>query len=316
MLSLKTRREFCQTIIGCFAGAGAVFSRAPVFAQESTDRIVARDLGDGYVLLSGAGGNVLALNTDEGTLLVDGGAPERSSDLLEMVAAQPGAGRVEVLFNTHWHLEHTGSNDTLGSAGATIIAQENTRLWMGREIIVEWQDKVYPARRPEALPNKTFYNHESPQNMTFGGRSIEYGHLFQAHTDGDIYVYFPEPNILMAGDTVAVGHYPILDYSTHGWIGGMANASEDLLEIADENTRIVPGTGPIQTRADLEAQSEMLSTIRQRVVGMIRMGYSAEDMLANNATEDYDAKWGDPEMFVRSIYPGLWGHVREIGGIV
>lgn len=274
-------------------------------------------MADGYVLFTGVGGNVLSLNTPAGTLLVDGGSLARSDRLLSTVAQQPGAGEVEVLFNTHWHLEHTGSNDAIGRAGKRIIAHENTRLWMTTDIVVEWQDRtVYPRRGADALPTETFYGFESPRRMTFGGHEIEYGELFQAHTDGDIYVYFPGPDILMAGDTVAVGRYPILDYSTHGWIGGMADASRTMLGIATPNTRIVPGIGPVQTYADLESQSEMLETVRERVVGMIRMGYTAQEMLDNNATEGYDSTWGDPEAFVRSIYPGLWGHVRELGGIV
>ena len=146
---------------------------------------------------------------------------------------------------------HTGTSNTpdrmtkSDAAGAKIIAQENTRLWMSREILVEWQNnKIYPPRAKEALPNDTFFTHESPRKMSFGNEQIQYGHMFQAHTDGDIYVFFPGPNILMAGDVLSVGKYPILDYSTHGWIGGMANANRDLLQIVDDQTKIIPGTGP------------------------------------------------------------------------
>jgi glyoxylase-like metal-dependent hydrolase (beta-lactamase superfamily II) len=222
-----------------------------------------------------------------------------------------------VLFNTHWHLEHTGANDLLGRDGVKIIAQENTRNWMGRDILVEWQgNKVYPARAKEARPNDTFFPHESPRTMSFGNEQIQYGHMFQAHTDGDIYVFFPGPNILMAGDLVSVGQYPILDYSTHGWIGGMVNASRDLLQIADAQTRIIPGTGPIQTRADLQAQFDMLSTVRQRLAAMMKKGYGAKDMIAEKPTAEFDAKWGDPTLLMNSVYPGLWAHARELGGII
>ena len=316
MRDSPNRRDFIRGLAGGAAGFSLGAHALKGLGRAQGTPIAATRLADDFVLVSGTGGNVLAVNGPDGTLMVDGGLPERSAALLEAVSAQPGAGDVEVLFNTHWHPEHTGSNDRLGRAGARILAQENTRLWMGREIKVEWQDRVYPPRAPEALPNDTFYAHESPRRMDFGRVAIEYGHLFQAHTDGDIYVFFPGPNILMAGDVVSVGSYPILDYSTHGWLGGMANASRDLLEIVDSETIIVPGSGPVQTRQDLEAQFEMLSTVRQRVVEMIRMGFGAREMLENGATEGFDEKWGDPERFVLSIYPGLWGHVRELGGIV
>ena len=309
-LNRSSRRQFLQAVAG-----GAVAIRA--FGQQPATGITTTKLADNFTLLSGAGGNVLVSQTAEGALMVDGGLPERSTALLEAVAQQTGNAPVRVLFNTHWHLEQTGANDRLGRAGAKIIAQENTRLWMKRDILVEWQhNKVYPPRAKEALPTETFLNHESPKKMMFGNEEIRYGHMFQAHTDGDIYVYFPRPNILMAGDVVSVGSYPILDYSTHGWIGGMANASRDLLQIANDQTRIVPGTGPIQTRADLEAQSEMLNTVRTRLVSMMRLGYGARDMLAAEPTKEFDAKWGDPKLFISSAYPGMWAHARELGQII
>ena len=311
MSSKTTRRQFLQTVAGGAVAVGA-------FAQQGAGGVTATKLAENFTLFSGAGGNVLVVGSPEGLLMVDGGLPERSGALLDAVSQLSGSAPVRVLFNTHWHLEHTGANDRLGLAGTKIVAHENTRLWMTRDILVEWQNnKVYPARAKEARPNDTFLVHESPKKMTFGKEQVQYGIMFEAHTDGDIYVFFPGPNILMAGDVVAVGSYPILDYSTLGWIGGMANASRDILQIADEQTRIVPGTGPIQTRADVQAQSDMLNTVRTRLVNMMRQGYGAKDMLAAAPTKEFDAKWGDPKQFIMNSYSGLWGHVRELGaGII
>jgi cyclase len=319
-MSFKTdRRGFLKTVAGGAAALSAEALTRRAFGMQTTGGagITATKLADNFVLLAGAGGNVLVVHGPEGLLMVDGGLPERSADLLEAVAPQAAGKPVRVLFNTHWHLEHTGANDRLGRAGAKIIAQENTKNWMSREIRVEWQNnKVYPARAKEARPNDTFFPHESPRKMSFGSEPIQYGHMFQAHTDGDIYIFFPGPNILMAGDVVSVGSYPILDYSTHGWIGGMANASRDLLQIVDAQTRIIPGTGPIQTRDDLQAQFDMLTAVRQRLAGFMKKGFGADDMIAAKPTADFDAKWGDPTLFMKSVYPGLWGHARELGGII
>ena len=307
------RRQFLRTMFAATAGLSA----SSALGWQGAAGIRASRVADNFILLSGAGGNILAVRGPEGILLVDCGLPERSSEVLEAVNQHAGPGPIRVLFNTHWHLEHTGSNDKIGRAGAKIIAQENTRLWMSREILVEWQNnKIYPPRAREALPNDTFFTHESPRKMSFGNEQIQYGHMFQAHTDGDIYVFFPGPNILMAGDVLSVGKYPILDYSTHGWIGGMANANRDLLQIVDDQTKIIPGTGPIQTKADLQAQFDMLSTVRQRLVVMMKAGFGAKDMLAATPTQEFDAKWGDPTLFITSAYPGMWGHARELGGII
>ena len=284
-----------------------------VSVRQASEPIVETKLADRCVLLTGAGSNVLMVTGPDGVLLVDGGAPQRSSELLRAVAAHANGARVQALFNTHWHLDHTGANDAVAKAGGTIIAHENTKLWMGAEIISKWENRTYPPRPKDARPTRTFYTKDV---MTFGAERIEFGHLGQAHTDGDIYVFLPGPNILMTGDVFTVGRYPILDYATHGWIGGLSDASRALLELTNAQTRVIPGSGPVQTQADLEAQVDMCATMRTRLVEMMRKGMGVKDMLAAAPTKEFDARWGDPTLFVTNAYPGLWGHVREIGGIV
>ena len=122
--------------------------------------------------------------------------------------------------------------------------------------------------------------------------------------------------MLVAGDVLAVGTYPIADYISGGWLGGLMTASKTLLDLTNEQTKIVPGIGPVQTRADLKTQHEMLVTLRERLHQMMRKGMGAEDMLAAGATKEFDARCGDPELFVNITYRGLWIHVRELGGIV
>jgi len=310
MFYSKNRREFLKTMIGGAAGLGLAHR---AFAQSASSQITATKLADNYTLISGAGSNVLVVSGPDGVLMVDGGLAGHSADLLKAVTGQSPAGRIQALFNTHWHLEHTGLNDTVGKAGAKIIAHENTKLWMGAEIISMWQKRTYQPRPKEARPNTTFY---TTGKMTFGKEQVEYGYLGQAHTDGDIFVFFPGPNILMTGDVVSVRSYPILDYTTGGWIGGLSDATKTLAGLGDAQTRVIPGDGPVQTHADLQAQADMCGTMRTRFIEMMRKGMSAKDMLAASPTKEFDAKWGNPELFITNAYPGLWGHVREIGGIV
>jgi glyoxylase-like metal-dependent hydrolase (beta-lactamase superfamily II) len=269
-------------------------------------------------IVAGAGGNVVVHSGRGGLLLVDSGAAASATPLKAFLAERFGNAAVGVLFNTHWHLEHTGGNDALvGDRSIPIIAHENTRLWMSTKFYVDWEDRHYERRAPAARPNQTFFTSDrQPLTLDFGGEEITYGHLLEAHTDGDIYVRFPEANVLVAGDVLTVGTYPIADYTTGGWIGGLRDATQTLVDLADAGTIVVPGVGPVQTRADLEAQHEMLATLRDRLREMMREGLGAEDMLAAGATREFDGRWGDPELFLSTAYRGLWLHVRELGGIV
>lgn len=326
MPSALDRRSFLGVLVG--GGAGLSLS-SPAFAQRSStvhpelgivtsgaarrDALTATSLSDHLVLISGAGGNVVVGSGPEGLLMVNGGLAERSAELLELVARQSAGKRVQTLFNTDWHAEHTGSNETLGKSGATIISHEHTKQYLGAELFIDWQNRTYKPKAPPALPNETFY---TAGKMTFGKEPIAYGHLGQAHTDGDIYVFFPQANVLVAGDVLSVGKYPISDYTTGGWLGGHANATKTLIDLANADTRVVPGAGPLQTRADLQTQYDMLVSMRDRLAKMMKQGMGAKDMIAAGATKDFDAKWGDPELFVSTAYRGLWLHVRELGGIV
>lgn len=322
-MTRSNRRDFCRTILsgaaGFFLGSGS----SEIFAQTPTSPISVTKLTDSLSLITGAGSNVILLNGPEGALLVNGGTAERSADLLKVVSEQTGGKPVQVLFNTDWHLENTGSNDTLGKAGTKIIAHENTKLWMTAEYHVQWQNRTYKPRAKEALPSQTFY---STGKMTFGKEEIHYGHLGQAHTDGDIYVFFPGPNILVTGDLFTVGSYPILDWSTGGWIGarGMppvppavfpngTRADVILLNQTNAQTRVIPGIGPVQSQADLQDLANMLTTVRIRFYNMLGKGLSSGEMYRAAPTKEFDAKWGDPKQFIANVYPGLWNHVRELG---
>ena len=261
-------------------------------------------------VVQGGGGNVTVFDSPQGVLLVDGGSPERSAEVLHLVRERTGKQRVEVLINSHWHWDQTGSNLALGRAGTRILAHENTRLWLGAQIDSKWQQRVFKPLPREALPQETFYGSGT---LAFGGERIDYGWLPQAHTDGDIYVFFRGANVLVAADTLSVGSYPILDWCTNGWIGGMANATKSLTALCDSQTKVIPGLGPVQSQADLAAEHDLLATLTQRLSKLLAQGMSVKDMLAAKPTQDYDGHWGDPTLFVSNAWPGLVQRARELG---
>jgi glyoxylase-like metal-dependent hydrolase (beta-lactamase superfamily II) len=302
----SNRRDFCRKLVGGAAGLALAWPTRQAHAQGA---VTATKLNGNFTMFSGAGSNVLALVQPDGVLLVDGGAADRSAELLKAVGELSGGKPVTALFNTCWHPDATGSNDTLGMAGAKIIAHENTRLWMNTTHHVQWQNRTYTPRAKVALPNQTFY---TTGKMTFGREEILYGYLGQANTDGDIYVFFPGPDILVTGDTFTVGKYPVLDWSTGGWIGGLSQAHQTMVDLSSAGTKVIPGTGPVQTQTDLKAAAEMSATMLSRFADLMKQGKSAADMFRAEPTKDYDARWGDPKQFIANIYPGLWNHVREL----
>lgn len=297
------------------AGACGLALGRPSLAQTSPVSFSKTALADDLAVIGGAGAHVIVLSRPDALLLVDGGLAERSAALLDYLAAEWPGRRVEALFNTNWGWEHTGSNQALRRAGAKIIAHENTKLWLGNDFTIDWQnDRVHSPCPADALPTDTFYS--GKRELTFGTVPVEYGYFAQAHTDGDLYVFFPQHDVLVASDLLSVGEYPVVDYVTGGWLGGMANAAKGLLEIAGPATRIVPAAGPVQNRAALAKYQQMCAALKDRLGGMIKSGMSLQEVIAAAPTGDYDGDWGDPHLFLKLAYKGLWGHVRELGGVL
>jgi len=296
------RREFLSTLAG--GGAALGLSRS-AFAQASP---TAAKLTEKLTLITGAGDNIVALAGEGGSLLVDCGVGDHAQDLLKLT------GGVKTVINTHWHLESTGANDAMAKAGAKLVSHVNTKLWMTQEIIHDWEEKVFPPRAKEALPTETFY---STGKTTFGGEPVEYGLMPMAHTDGDIYVHFPQSNVLVAGDAVQPGKLPYLDFATGGWIGGMQEAHRTLLRLSNDTTKIVPAAGPVISKAEVQASLELLTKVREQLVKLMKQGMGPKEMIAAKAVKDFEGQLaGDPDQFIFTAYRGLWAHVRELGGIV
>lgn len=302
------RRDFIAR--GLPAAVGAAVLARPMFAMEAEGVPVVYPLAERLWLITGAGGNVTLFDSPEGTLLVDGGSAAQSKQLLAKVKLITGRNRVHTLFNTHWHHDQTGSNEALGKAGTRIIAHENTRLWLTTDVESKWEGRTYLPLPKVAQPNQTFYTEGS---LSFGGETIDYGYLPQAHTDGDIFVFFRRANVLVAGDVAAAGAYPVIDYVTNGWIGGMASAVQALTTLANDRTKIVAGRGPALDRPQLLAEGAMLNTLKQRLSKMLAQGMSAQEMIDARPAQEFEAQWGDATLLIRNSYPGMAHRARELG---
>jgi glyoxylase-like metal-dependent hydrolase (beta-lactamase superfamily II) len=274
------------------------------FAQSPQAKITPTQLGDNLFLLNGAGENVVAFTAADGVVMVDGGLAQNAAALAQAVAALPGSKPVRTLFNTHWHPEQTGSNESLGMAGVTIIAQENTRLWLTQNITWPWNGQKFKKLSKIAQPNKTFYD----KGVLESG--VRYGYISDAaHTDGDLYVYFPTQNILAVGGAAYGAGWPVVDWWTGGWIGGIVGGLQRIQTVANKDTKIVPAYGPVLSFADITAQVDMYGNINDRLNKMLNKGHSPSEAVEAKPAKEYEAKMGNPDEFIRRAFESQWAYL-------
>jgi cyclase len=305
---LPTRRQILKAAIGGAAGivVGAPVARLRASSlQAGSDSVVIEKLSDDLFIVRISGeANVVVQTGADGVLLVDGASAVGSDALMKAVSGLPGGGRVHTIFNTHWHPEQTGSNERLGKAGAAIIAHENTRLWMTTDVKWPWNGRIFKHLPKIAQPNKTFYY---TGKLDLG---VRYGYIPDAaHTDGDIYVHFPKQNVLAVGDVMSGQGWPVVDWVTGGWIGGIVGGLQRLQTLADGDTRIVPARGPVLTLKDLNVQYEMYGTIYDRLTQLLNRGRGPTEAVAAKPTKEFDDKMGNSDDFVRRAFESLWAYL-------
>ena len=300
-----TRR---QVLKGAIGGAAGIVLGARVAAQAVNGTPeggpFVRLADDLFVVTIPGETNVVAHTIAGGVLLVDGASAKASDALMKVVAGLPGGGPVHTIFNTHWHPEQTGLNEQIGKAEKTIIAHENTRLWLATDVTWSWNGQRFKRLPKIAQPNKTFYK---TGKLDTG---LEYGYIPDAaHTDGDMYVYFPKQNVLAVGDVVSNQGWPVVDWATGGWIGGMVGGLVRLQTLANQETRIVPGRGPVLGLAELKAQAEMYATIYDRLTTLLNKGRGPTEAVAARPTKEFDDRMGNPDEFVRRAFESLWAYL-------
>ena len=308
---MNDRRHFLKSSLGGLAVAlagcqqnpaqpkSAQAARVPIGTEKITDRVS---------VISGAPGNVVLLASGDG-VLVDSG----SAQLAPAVRRQLAGAGVHTLFNTHYHADQTGGNVLFAKAGAEIRAHAITREWLATDYYVPAEDRWVKAPPKEAVPSVTF---RSKGEMKAGAESIEFGYLLEAHTRGDAYVYFRDSNVLAAGDVVSPLRDPVHDWYAGGWLGGRADAMDDLLKIVNDQTRIVPAYGPVMSRAQLQAERDLIAKLYDTTSTLYHHGNSAKDMLEKGVLNDVGRVFQDPSRFLYDVVKGLQAHYTNFGGNV
>ena len=260
-------------------------------AQES-DRfakveIKAEPLADGIAVLFGAGGNIGVSYGPDGTVLID----DQFAPLTGKINAAVkdlGAEPVKYLINTHWHGDHTGGNENLGRSGVLIMAHDHVR-----DRLIKGNDSTPPAA-PEALPVVTYHD---GIKLHLNGDEIRVQHMSHGHTDGDSVVFWKNANVVHMGDLFFNKvTLPFIDLSSGGNARGVLAAADKVLAMVDDDTKIIPGHGPMANKADLTAYRDMLKS----VIGTVEKAQGEGKSLAQVQAMKPAAQWDvNPDAFIK-----------------
>jgi glyoxylase-like metal-dependent hydrolase (beta-lactamase superfamily II) len=274
-------------------------------AQMAANPIQPQKLADNLTLLSGPGGNVAVLNGPDGKFVVDTfvlPAWAKLRESLDAISNTP----VKTVINTHWHFDHVDNNASLRAASATVVAHENTKKRMAEPHDLPVLNLHFLASPADALPQQTF---AATHKLQANGETLVLQHLVPAHTDTDIFVHFQKANVIHMGDTFFNSIYPYIDASTGGSVKGMIAAADKVLPLANDSTKIIPGHGPLGTKADLAKFREMLITVQDRVGKLKSAGKSAREAAAAKPLADLEDAWGKGffpgDVFVQILYTAL-----------
>jgi cyclase len=325
-IKLSTRREMLQAATALVGGAlltrfypatlvhaaagypqqgAAADPVAAMRAQFGGTPIQAQKLADNITLLMGPGGNVVVLDGADGKLLVDNFVSPAWAKLLETLDGISKA-PVKTAIDTHWHFDHTDNNASLRAAGATVLAHENTKKRMSEAHTLPVLGLSFLPSPAAALPQQTF---KDSKKLQVNGESLTLMHVPPAHTDSDIYIHFQKANVLQTGDIFFNGIYPYIDPGTGGNISGVIASADKLLAVVDNNTKIVPGHGPLGSKGDVVKYRDMLITVRDRIQKLKSSGKSMQEAVAAKALADLDPVWGkaffNGDAFTQIVYLSL-----------
>jgi cyclase len=290
------------------AGAFAMLATSAI-AQQPPDfskvEIKTTDLGHRTYMLEGQGGNITVAVGDDGIIMVDGEfAPLHDKIKAAIAALSPQP--IRYLVNTHYHGDHSGGNAPFAQDGVIVVANENVKKRLSEETTNGLTGAKTPPVPAAGLPTKVYTR---SLVLKVKGRTAQLRHVSNAHTDGDTYVWFKDANVLSTGDTVTLGRYPNIDFANGGNIKGMIAATGIYLKLANDDTKIVPGHGPLATKAIVADYRTMLMTARSRIAKLVKAGKSEQDVIAAKPLADLDAKIGANEQqstnFVRVVYNSL-----------
>lgn len=289
----------CMLALSCSSAYGQDYDKVEISTIKLTENIY---------MLQGAGGNIGVCVGDDGVFIIDDQFAPLTAKIKAAIA-KISSKEIRFVINTHWHHDHVGGNENMGAAGAVIVAHQNVRKRMSTDQFMEFFNKQVPAAPKVALPVITF-----TRDLAFhlNDEETRISHIKEAHTDGDAIVFFEKANVIHTGDIYFSGMYPFIDKSAHGSVDGMIKAVKHILDIINDDTRVIPGHGPLSNKAELAVYLKMLVSLRARMSAYIAEGKTLEEIKQIGLSKDFDPKWGggflSPDKFTQILYEDLSRH--------
>lgn len=273
------------------------------YAVEGVETVKVKD--NLHVLVSPSGGNVVVSSGEDGVFLIDDQLKGRS-EIIRDAAKEISKQDIKFILNTHYHFDHTAGNEFFGEQGAIIVAHDTVRQRLNtRQFISVFGKEMLPLSK-EGLPVVTFAD---KMTLHYNNDDIRFIHIPAAHTDGDVVAIFTKANVIVGGDIVFNGRYPLIDTEHGGSAKGLISAVDMLLGIADDETIIIAGHGNNMQKNELQEYRNTLATITSRIETAIQSGKTVEQVLADKPTQEFDEQLGSghvsADLLVKTIYQDL-----------
>ena len=281
------------------------FLISSLVAPIADGAVEASKVGENLYMLTGQGGNIGVMIGEDGTFMIDDQFAPLSEEILQTIEALGGEAP-RFLINTHFHGDHTGGNNNFGRMHAVIVAHTNVRKRLAEGAYIKAFDMTLEPQPHDALPSVTY-----SQGVDFhlNGDTISVKHIPAAHTDGDSIIHFHNANVLHAGDTFFNGFFPFIDTDHGGTIVGVIAAVDHMLSLADDETKIIPGHGPLAAKPQLQSYRNMLALAQQRLAPLKAQGLSVDQAVAAQPLQDLDPQWGNAiftaDKWITIVWDGL-----------